>query len=765
MVNYISFKLILLLICFCLGGSTYFPEKKLSANYLSGIINLKLKHGVWRFLREEPIYQDLFLDLNCQQAQCESKIYGFAPKYNRDVEHQGTVEVKTGDNAWKIKVNLEVRPNPFEMKAHTGIYELEVVPFKKNLLIGNYRGKLNDRLLIGKVTGSIKPQWIETIDNHQPLKSLEHPRLVFRASQLEEVRTKAQTATGKAILARLQQSLNQKIYYQGYGLNGGSHAAGHCFLALLNQDQQSADQGWQIAQKAIKQSKGVNGKGNPRVLELSQLVTGIAIAYDLCYPLWDQAQRKSITRWLASRSVKLVQGGGANWNNNTVSNWNARTRSAAGIGALAIKQEPPDFFPQNQYFAQSDNLDLFLDTATRKVIRYLDLAIGDRGFGIEGDSYTSESAYLILPFLQAYANVMGKDLVTNSEAAWLLPHSMMRMVKQGSEVFTPAYGRHRQGADGSLFAYGLATVPEQFLPSILWTFDRYFGAEGDQSFGVNQIFPHSGIYSLVGYQENIESQNPATIFDRVMVDRQKGLFVFRNQWQDQQDILASIYLKKEPIPGGWSFPEVGSFRISGLGFNWATAGNGGGKPDQENVVYLPKAKAWQKSQPIAFISNQNGSGVVSLKTQAITNQSKTGQLQLIRSFGVDYGKFSGAEAVFAIVDLFKGDESATDFQEKVWIMHTEGKVTIEQNRFTIQAPSGETLQGIFASPAHVKISYEAATGRIMATGGNQFFVVMSLQRDNPPFLKLLNNFGLNSTVQVGMQKVRFIDNRIVFERF
>lgn len=751
---------ILLLICLLLGGAKYFPKKQLPNDYLSGIVTLKLRNAIWRYLDEKPIYQDLFLDLNCQKNQCESKIYGFSPKYNEDVEHRGTVEFDKEDNAWNLKINLKVRPSPFTMEEQLGTYDIQLIPFKNQQLIGSYKGNLNDRLLLGKVQGNIKPQWVENIPNYQPVKSQEHPRLAFRKEQLEEIRNKAKTETGKLILNQLKQSLNNEIFYNGYVLNGGSHAAGYCFLAILNNDQKMANKGWEITQKSINKSR----ETKYRVLELSQLVSGIALAYDLCYPLWSEEQRHSLTNWLANQGLKLTQGGGKDWNNSVISNWNVRARSGGGMALLAIKNEPSEFFPNNQFFAKPDNLDLFLDTSTRRVIRYLDAAIGDQGFGTEGDLYTAISAELMLPFLQAYSNVIGKDLISNSEAAWLIPQSMMRMVLQNGKVYTPAYGRHRAGADGSLFSYGLTMLPSEFLPSTFWFFDRYFGKQGDNTFGVNAYLPHTAIYALVGYREDIKRQNPDTFLEKVMVDKQRGLYVFRNQWQDEDDIVASIYLKQEPIRGGWAFPDVGSFRISGLGFNWAIAIEGG-KVEDENVVYLPKASPWRMSLPVAFVDKKNGSGIVSLKTQDLATKNQ--RLGLIRSFAVDYSKISGADAIFAITDVFDGDVTANPFQEKIWIMHTEGKVTINQNKFKIQAPSGASLQGIFVSPTSVKLSYEKTGkgGKIMATGGNQFFVVMSLQKNNLPPMKLLNDFGINSTVQIGKQKIRYIGDRIVFEKF
>ena len=49
---------------------------------------------------------------------------------------------------------------------------------------------------------------------------------------------------------------------------------------------------------------------------------------------------------------------------------------------------------------------------------------------------------VLLPFFQAYENVVGQDLVTDSSVEWFLSHYVMRIVGEKGEISFPSYGRH-----------------------------------------------------------------------------------------------------------------------------------------------------------------------------------------------------------------------------------------------------------------------------------------------------------------------------------
>lgn len=736
------------------GGSKAPASNAIDTTKLSGNISLTLEKGLWKPWQEKPTYQNITIDLACDRGQCESEAWAYAPQFNQDVDHQGTVEVTRLDNVWQLKVKLKIQFHPWQKTPfQEADYIIELIPHQGKL-IGSYAGKFNNRSLGGKVSGTTAPHWPKPIANFQPVRPQEHPRLVFRSDELPALREKAKTPTGQAILAQLKRTLaRQTIYYEGYVPNGGYHAAGYCFLSLLNQDKQAAESAWQIVENSMK----TPGK---RLFEQGPIVAGVAIAYDLCYNTWSKEHLKKVTRWLAGQSVWLLEGDTPKrgWNSNDWSNWSARARSAGGLAALAILYEPDEFFSR------------FLDVrrlskiAERRIARYLTIAVGDRAFGTEGDHYTTEPWVLsLLPYLQAYRNVVGKDLVKGSNAEWFLAQYMMRIVERGNELAVPTYGRSRRYAGESIFALGMGTVPERFLPGVKWMFGRHFGMEGNKTFGISS--PYEAAFVLKGYREDISAKNPGEILDRVLADEQKGFYVFRNQWQDSKDFVASIYLKRQPLRGSWSFPDVGSFRIWGLGGRWANPGisDKDGQWTDENVVVMPDTRPWNSAQPTFFLSSDNGSGIVSLRSDdnVLENSNPPVGIGLVRSFAVDYSGSSGAPGLFAVVDKFVGSPEAKEFQNKIWVMHTEGKAKIEDRTFTIEAANGATMKGTFVAPSQVKISYEKTKsgGKILATGGNEFFVVMTVRKGQAPPVKISGE-GLDAMVRIGKQTVHFGRDRI-----
>lgn len=737
-----------------LGGSKAPASKAIDPTQLSGNLSLTLKHGLWKVWQEKPIYQDMTLDLVCHKGRCESEVWAYSRQFNQDVDHQGTITVTRLDNIWQLQAKMKIQSHPWQKTPlQEANYAIELIPHQGKL-IGSYSGRFNDRFLQGKVNGTFSPYWPKPIANHQPVRPQEHPRLIFRQAEASKLREKAKTPVGQAILARLNEQLQQqKIYYEGFVPNSGYHAAGYCFLSFLNEDKQAAETAWKLIENSLK-------KPGRRLLEQAPIVAGVAIAYDLCYSAWDEERLKKITRWLASQGLELIRGDSPKngWNSNASSNWSARARSAAGLAALAILNEPTDFFSKPTEVQRLSKL------AERNIKRYLTTAIGEHGFGTEGDHYTTEPWILgVLPYLQAYRNVVGQDLVARSSAEWFLPQYLMRIVEIDGELSVPTYGRHRHYAGGSMFALGLGTVPERFFPAAIWLFRRNWGMEGDRTFGINS--PYEAAFVLKGYREDIPAKNPAAILDRVLVDEQKGFYVFRNRWQDSNDFVASIYLKRQALVNSWSFPDVGSFRIWGLGGRWANPGisNQDKQWTDENAVVMPKAKPWSFAQPIFFVSGVDGSGIVSFKTNAIARKKSKSpvSLQLVRSFAVDYSGSSGAPGLFAVVDKFLGSPEAKEFQNKTWVMNTQGKVTVSDRTFTIEAANGATLKGTFIAPSPVKISYQKTPsgGKILATGGNEFFAIMTVQKSQAPTLKI-SGTGLEAMVRVGKQTIHFGSDRL-----
>ncbi len=110
-------------------------------------------------------------------------------------------------------------------------------------------------------------------------------------------------------------------------------------------------------------------------------------------------------------------------------------------------------------------------------------------------------------------------------------------------------------------------------------------------------YPHVAPFLLAAYPSNLTPENPDRQLSRVLVDQQKGFYTFRNRWQNEEDFVASIYLKQQPFVGGWSFPDVASVRIWGLGGHWASFERSKGDWNSENTVIFPKNPPWPQAKP------------------------------------------------------------------------------------------------------------------------------------------------------------------------
>ena len=111
-----------------LGASQATKISPPDPNLLSGNVSLTLKHGIWKPWQEKPIYQDMTLDLTCDRGRCDRPVWGYAPKFNREVDHQGTVSVQQRGRAWQLQVQLQVQSHPWHPETATATYNIEILP-------------------------------------------------------------------------------------------------------------------------------------------------------------------------------------------------------------------------------------------------------------------------------------------------------------------------------------------------------------------------------------------------------------------------------------------------------------------------------------------------------------------------------------------------------------------------------------------------------------------------------------------------------------
>ena len=606
-----------------------------------------------------------------------------------------------------------------------------------------------------KIQGKMNPFWPIPVKDFVPLKSGEHPRLVFRKQDIPALRRRAKTPEGEKIISILKKKLEtEEINYGNYiqgNPNSGSHAAGWGLLYVITADEKYAQKAAQIVEKALEYP--ITGAKMIRVAP--QAIT-IALAYDLCFEAWNKDLRVKVADYLSTKAQEIVDAHGYGYNPWPQSNWYAICRGGAGTAALAV------YGDELSEKTPSDILKL-IKIAEYSVRQYLTIGVGEHGFGSEGESYLFLSLDRgLLPFFYAYRTAQGKDFVNGSRTQWILPLFVMKMIYEDPKVSMPHYG-----SGGNFlrpwgqFAMGLGTASDKYKPAVYWMFNRYFGLKGDGKFDI--FYPHNAIYALKDAPVDTQYPNPSQILPKVVCDEQKGYYVFRNKWQGRDDFVATIYLKKERLRASHSYPDAGSFRIYGLGAHWATVGrvlemSGFYKQENENIVLIEGMVNKGSAKPLFFKPYTDGSGIVSMDISGVYKplDDNAKRVKGIRSFAVDYSQKANTEGLFIVVDKISADEP------KVWRMHTRGKIRLYKNTFTITSTNTKaTLKGTFIAPSKVKLSV-ASDGTLEARGGNDFFVVMTVQSKKAPQLDI-EGTGLNANVKINNRLISFEDDRIILQ--
>jgi hypothetical protein len=416
------------------------------------------------------------------------------------------------------------------------------------------------------------------------------------------------------------------------------------------------------------------------------------------------------------------------------------------------------------------------ELAEARMRRHLSTAFGDRGWNTEGNGYKRYAlSQGVLPYLHAYRNVTGRDFVRKGRHDWLLTLWVMRTIVRDGRAEMQVYGPGHRQLDQSFyhsgeFAMGFSSVTARYKPAVLWLFERTRGTKGNKTFDI--FHPHHAIYAMRNYPFGLEVANPCDILPRAVRDTVRGGYVFRKQWRDGDDFVATIHTKETPALG-WNFFDGGSFRISALGTHWALRniqGRSGG-PELENRVQVEGIYARLGGVTRSYVAGPDGSGVVTIDMSRsylgpqdrATKEFADLGIRAMRSFAVDYSESSGAPGLFAVVDGFTARPgSGPAGGTKTWRMHTGGKVRAEGSTFTIRGRDGATMKGTFVAPSDVKIAVEEGW-IINATGGEEFFVVMTVQRGRPPEVKV-SGAGLKAKAIVGAQTISFDGEKIVLSR-
>jgi len=447
--------------------------------------------------------------------------------------------------------------------------------------------------------------WYVRVEGFRPPKCGEHPRLLFRRSDLPALRSKAETPEGKAILRRLRRLLDGRdgetmtTAFQSRGQipgGGGSkpelqeqlgvytigHAAGYGLLYQLTGDRRYAEFGRRCLAKALEgvpdrdARYGFRTPGGP--LRAGPSLGWYAVGYDLCYDGLSEADREKFGRAIAQYSEPS-----SSERENIVSDLDVLAHGTRYLGPRFRRERgtPPGsnhfgmqvggaslalLAVSGESWVDQPRIDRLLAVAQQSMVRNLTEGFGDGGFFTEGDGTGSMSSQIaFLSAVQAWRNAAGKDFVNVERPnvrMLTLKWIYQTVVRDGQPDFWPVRGSYpqnvwsRRGLSGAgYFAIGMGAVSPEHQAAMRWYYDRFLAASdaAEQPYDTASLYPHLAVCALVNWPVEIEARNPADVLPLCYRDSKWGFYAWRNRWQDENDTVISILLRRTEGYGGYLY--------------------------------------------------------------------------------------------------------------------------------------------------------------------------------------------------------------------
>lgn len=603
--------------------------------------------------------------------------------------------------------------------------------------------------------------------DHRPLGAGEHPRLIFRGEQLEDLERKARTEWGQSVVDRMHQALKLMAKATITGRNrdvlkeAGFKAAGHGAVYVLEGTAASAATARKIALTEVVLYPMTSRLS---VMDRLSRLGGVVLAYDLCYPAWDTSTRSKVRAFLLEEAAALLEKVESLPETDEPGPEAATAWATAGLAELAVLGDSEDPDARNRIAA-----------CEKAVIHYLDEGVAERGVGLHGESVKQAVfASGILPFVHANRQVLGRDLSGHSAVrSVLVPMIYQTVPEVGMAIIGPGtMAKDRSG----LFAMACGFVPEEERPAVVWLFEK---VGGETYLGV--VRPHQALYMLLSGLDAVEPEAPGGEWLHHLRSDRAGLGLLRTGWKDRDDLVALLHLGAIRILGRgtrwvsrsglhsnrWSdSPGAGAMETV-LGFNSRAyrtsiqrelsqfevlAGN-----DVASMRVSLRGETRRRKASITVKENVDGR-----KVETEIEVPEGGPFEGSRSFAVDFTGRSGAPALFVLADRLEGGGEAP----RQWVLHAgyECPFTTEGATFTI-SHGDATLVGRAVLPRDLVFRGESNppyTNFIHAeTSSTRVEVILTLQEGKAPGLQA-TAAGLEGGVSVGERKISLHGDRIVF---
>lgn len=454
--------------------------------------------------------------------------------------------------------------------------------------------------------------WHVPVAGYRPPVAGEHPRLLFRRSDLPALKAKASTPEGQAVLRRLRflldgaQGETMTSHFnpatrfddvQASATPAGTytigHAAGYGLLYQLTGDRKFAEFGRECFERALAGTRDRDSRYSYRqpggALRAGPTLGWMAVGYDLCYDGWDAETRERLGRALFEyrESVKhsrpdkreVTLPSLARGTMPPFSNHFAMQVGGAALVLLALHGEP---------WADHAELESLLEVAEYGMIRNLDEGFGDGGFFAEGDGTGSMSSHIVfLTALQAWRNAAGFDFINSPRAnarMLSLKWVYQTVYRDHEPVVWPirgGYGKNvwsRTGMSGAAyFALGVGNVPSAEQAAVTWCYEHFLAASDAQRgtpFDTASVYPQYSVMAFVNWPVGERAVEPSQVLPHVYRDAVTGFFCWRDRWLDGDDSVITVLTNDVRGYMGANADHALAIHSRGRKLHWGTVTEG-----------------------------------------------------------------------------------------------------------------------------------------------------------------------------------------------
>ncbi|MGF1637200.1 MAG: hypothetical protein ACFCUU_09015 [Cyclobacteriaceae bacterium] len=512
----------------------------------------------------------------------------------------------------------------------------------------------------------------------------EHPRGIITKADLPLIRERAKDTEFRqyveSILLTEKELSNTIDTNLDMGKFSKSHVLGlqQAFLYTLYDDKAWSEKAYENMEKTIQDTlifQDVTSRG----LNRATVLFNMAIVYDLCYPAWTDAQRRHVNEGLFYIMMTTNSNMGFEGNYNMASNWMGIRYAAVLLGSMVW-----DHFDLQP--GQKSNALPFRWDAHNRLGEHINLNMNENGWNAESLSYMIYNWMFIAPAYIALQNGMPNNpnvkltiaYPKTLNALWAQSTATSNIPNRIAPGMQPDLSDDDPQTGTQIFTTALKLYPEDQLPAIHWMF-KYLERKKPM---YDERMDH---FLAIAYTPHkVSKENPATLGWLNYVDEEQGVVLFRNQFKDENDIIAAFTATARRAKGHQG-PDNLTFRILGLGALWAV---GGGRTEliagQTNLFTIddPAGEKYKKStgQLLDYQLNTDGSGWAKGSGSCLGVQNHR------RFFYSNYDTKFNAAATFIIADQSDNGER--------WRLNTAGNNTVETtpNGFIITAPNGSSMR-------------------------------------------------------------------------